>query len=205
MCFLREYAHRQGRPGLLQFLRGFAARLLHRWTREARSVTGKVRWGELLGPASWLRRAPAILGYDVQRPEPQLKRICLLLCLWWLPWTTAQAQVQPIWSVPLGDTVADSQPRTIQDAYVLADGSAHFRSYGAPSRDSLRLGPNGAVIRGQEYDELNTEKRFQRRVRPWYGCHNRYFHGCLTSWPQGSRSSLSISRRRGLRLRPLRS
>jgi outer membrane protein assembly factor BamB len=91
-----------------------------------------------------------------RRSELPLKRV-LLLCLWWLPWTVAHAQVQPIWSVPLGETMADTLPRAIEDAYVLADGSVHFRSYGATSRASLRLFPDGAVVRGQEYDALTGE------------------------------------------------
>lgn len=68
-----------------------------------------------------------------------------LLCL---PWLAAQAQVQPIWSLPLGETVEDPRPLAIGTPVVLQDGSAYFPDANVGTRSSLKLAPDGGVVRG---------------------------------------------------------
>lgn len=81
----------------------------------------------------------------------------MLLGLLWLPWLAAHAQVQPIWSLPLGDTAEDPRALAIEDAHVLSDGSAVFRGYVSGQQPSMRLWPNGAVTRSQSYQKQNSE------------------------------------------------
>ena len=80
----------------------------------------------------------------------------LILLFACFPWGAFAAQVQPVWSVPLGGTQLNATSQSIEDAYVLADGSAYFRSYGSGPRARIRLMPDGQVEHRQEYDNLST-------------------------------------------------
>jgi hypothetical protein len=86
-----------------------------------------------------------------------LKHACLLLSLLWLPSLAAHAQVQPIWSLPLGETAEDPRPLAIEDARVLSDGSAVFRGYVSGQQPSMRLWPDAATTRSQTYQDRSGE------------------------------------------------
>lgn len=81
-----------------------------------------------------------------------MKRLVFFLCaLAFLPFG-AQAQVTPLWSVPVGETRADLQPLLVDTPVVLPDGKGYFPGSSSGLRASLTLAPDGQRIRGQSYD-----------------------------------------------------
>lgn len=87
-------------------------------------------------------------GLPARDPEFRLKQSLLLSCCLLLAVTSAQADVRPIWSVPVGETRDDPRPLSIDDAVVLPDGSGYFTGPASGRRASLRLGFDGDPLRG---------------------------------------------------------
>ena len=77
----------------------------------------------------------------------------LLICLWAL---TVSAGPDPMWSVQVAQSLADSQPLDARELTLLPNGSAYFLG-GVPSGyagySSLRLSEGGALQRGQFVDD----------------------------------------------------
>jgi len=81
-----------------------------------------------------------------------LKRLVFFMCALAFLRFEAEAQVAPLWSVPVGETRADLQPLLVDEPVVMPDGGGYFPGSSSGLRASLYLAPDGRRVRGQSYD-----------------------------------------------------